>query len=48
MLAGWKRKLWEMESAGCDPMDVYDVWERVQTAERNLRWATRVVLRGEL
>lgn len=48
MLAGWTRKLTAMESDGCDPMDVYDVWERVQTAERNLRWATRVVLRGEL
>jgi hypothetical protein len=48
MLAGWKRKLTAMESAGCDPLDVADVRERVWTAVMNLRWATRVVLRGEL
>ena len=48
MLQGWMLKLRAMEEAGCDPMDVYDVWERVQTAEMNLRWANRVVIRGEL
>ncbi len=48
LLQGWMRKLRAMEAAGCDPMDVDDVSERVRKAEMNLRWATRVVLRGEL
>ncbi len=48
MLAGWTRKLTAMESAGCDPLDVAEVRERATKAEMNLRWATRVVLRGEL
>jgi hypothetical protein len=48
MLAGWMRKLSAMEEAGCDPLDVAEVLERATKAEMNLRWATRVVLRGEL
>jgi hypothetical protein len=47
-LEGWRRKLQAMEAAGCDPLDVADVRERVRTAALNLRWANRVVLRGEL
>ena len=48
MWVGWTRKLTAMEDAGCDPLDVDEVRERARQAYVNLRWANRVVLRGEL
>lgn len=48
MLDGWMRKLFAMELAGCDPLDVEEVRERARKAAMNLRWACRVVMKGEL